>query len=132
VLPLVWDLADPSPGLGWRGQERKPLQERGRPDLVLCLALVHHAALGRNIPLDQLLDWLAGPGGHVVLEFVTRQDPMVQALLWQKDEPHADYDLAPFERLLAERFEVLMREELPGGTRVLYFARSKAEVGADH
>src|SRR5207253_8241287 len=42
ILPLVSNIADPSPNLGWRGAERKSLIERGRPDLTLCLALVHH------------------------------------------------------------------------------------------
>ena len=40
ILPLVGNLADPSPGLGWRGEERRPLVARGRPDLTLALALV--------------------------------------------------------------------------------------------
>ena len=51
VLPLVMDLADPSPARGWRGRERAALEERGRPDLVLCLALMHHLSIGANVPL---------------------------------------------------------------------------------
>src|SRR5690606_30812828 len=31
ILPLVGNIADPSPGLGWRGKERRPLEDRGRP-----------------------------------------------------------------------------------------------------
>jgi hypothetical protein len=130
ILPLVWDLADPSPALGWRGRERKALAERGRPQLTLCLALLHHAVLGRNLPLAQVMDWLAGITDHLVMEFVTRQDPMVQRLLRQTEEAHPEYDLPAFERLLAERFEVLAREELPGGTRVLYHGRARARHGA--
>ena len=36
ILPLVMDLSDPSPGLGWRGRERPSFIDRVRPDLVLC------------------------------------------------------------------------------------------------
>jgi hypothetical protein len=132
VLPLVWDLADPSPALGWRGLERKTLDQRGRPQLTLCLALLHHAVLGRNLPLAQVVDWLAGLTDHLLVEFVTRQDPMVQRLLRQSDESRPEYDLPVFERLLAERFEVLAREELPGGTRVLYHARARSGEGGRH
>jgi hypothetical protein len=46
ILPLVYDVLDPSPGLGWRGRERRPLEGRGEPDLVLALALLHHLAIG--------------------------------------------------------------------------------------
>jgi hypothetical protein len=130
ILPLVWDLADPSPALGWRGQERKALEQRGRPQLTLCLALLHHAVLGRNLPLAQVVDWLAALTEHLVVEFVTRQDPMVQRLLRQNDEARPEYDLPVFERLLAKPFEVLAREELPGGTRVLYHAQARA--GGSH
>ena len=58
ILPLVMNIADPSPGLGWRGKERKPLPERGTPDLTLCLALVHHVAIGSNVPVREFLGWL--------------------------------------------------------------------------
>src|SRR5438132_2575534 len=36
ILPLTVDVTDPSPALGWRGQERRPLLDRGRPDLTLA------------------------------------------------------------------------------------------------
>jgi hypothetical protein len=124
VLPLVYDLADPSPGLGWRGRERRPLHERGRPDLVLCLALAHHAVLAGNIPLPNFVDWLTGLAPNLVVEFVTRDDPMVQALLRPKDDPCADYDLAVFERRLGACMQIVRREVLSPGTRLLYFARA--------
>ena len=54
ILPLAVDLVDASPGLGWRGEERPPLERRAKPDLVLALALVHHLAIGANVPLPRL------------------------------------------------------------------------------
>ena len=126
ILPLVGDLTDPSPGLGWRGRERLPLEARGRPDLTLCLAVLHHVAIGGNIPVPEFLDWLAGLRTEVVLEFPTRDDPRVAALLSRKGPgAHPDYDREPFERALAERFELERAEELAGGTRVLYAARPR-------
>ena len=77
ILPLVADVADPSPGLGWRGLERRPLADRGAPDLILCLALAHHVVIGRNVPLADFVAWLAGFGAEVVVEIVDREDPMV-------------------------------------------------------
>jgi len=124
ILPLVVNLADPSPGLGWRGRERRPLEDRGRPDLVLALALVHHVSITANVPLAEFLDWLHGLGARVVIEFPKREDPMVRRLLSGKREgSNADYDLAVFERDLEDRFTVDRREELPSGMRVLYLVR---------
>lgn len=123
ILPLTVNLADPSPGLGWRGRERAPLHARGRPDLVLALALVHHLAITHNLPLAEVVGWLAELGGAVVVEFPTRDDPMVQLLLNTKRAGlHGDYDRASFEALLDEAFDVRRTEVLGSGTRVLYFA----------
>ena len=126
ILPLVVDLADASPGLGWRGAERRRLEERGRPDLVLCLALVHHLAIGRNLPLAELVGWLQGLDARLVVEFADRDDPMVERLLSAKRaETHESYGGEAFERTLGERFEVDRREELGSGTRTLYLARPR-------
>ncbi len=127
ILPLVVNLADPSPGLGWRGRERRPLADRGAPDLVLCLALIHHLSIAANVPLRELVDWLGDLGASLVIEFPTRDDPMVHRLLDAKrDADHPDYRLDGFERLLAERFTVERREPLPSGTRLLYLAQPRA------
>jgi SAM-dependent methyltransferase len=126
ILTLTMNLADPSPGLGWRGLERKSLPERGKPDLVLALALVHHVAISANVPVKEFIDWLASLGTALVIEFPTREDPMVKKLLAPKrDGLHPDYELDFFERTLKEAFEVERSERLESGTRVLYYARPK-------
>lgn len=124
ILPLVIDVADPSPALGWRGRERSPLEERGRPELVLCLALVHHLAIGRHLPVDEVLDWLAATAEHLVVEYVDRGDPMVERLLRDRDHAYDDYTRPYFEAQLERRFEVLKSEPI-GATRRLYFGRSR-------
>jgi SAM-dependent methyltransferase len=123
ILPLTLDLTDASPGLGWRGKERRRLEERGSPDLVLCLALLHHVAISGNVPVAEYVDWVRSLDAAVVIEFVRREDPMVKQLLAAKrEDTHPDYDEAFFERCLGEAFEVERREVLPSGTRVLYHA----------
>ena len=120
------NLADPSPGLGWRGLERRSMPERGTPDLVLALALIHHVAISANVPVKEFVDWLASLRTALVIEFPTREDPMVKKLLAPKREGlHPDYELGFFERCLNEAFEVDRSERLESGTRVLYYARPK-------
>ena len=126
ILTLTMNLADPSPGLGWRGLERRALPDRGKPDLVLALALVHHVAISANVPVKEFIDWLASLDTALVIEFPTREDPMVKKLLAPKrDGLHPDYELGFFERTLNEAFEVERSERLQSGTRVLYYARPK-------
>jgi hypothetical protein len=122
VLPLVVNLADPSPSQGWRGAERKDLAARGAPDLVLCLALVHHVVITANIPLADFLDWLASLGAAVVIEYVGRDDEMVQALLANREDQYDDYTPESFRSLLSERFRLRDEAPLKGGKRTIFFA----------
>lgn len=123
VLPLRMNLANQSPALGWRGRERWRLEERGQPDLVLCLGLIHHLVIAANIPLAEVLDWLASTTTNaLVIEFPTKQDPMVQALLRNKRDQYHDYSQENFERLLAARFEISEKIQLPSTERFLYRA----------
>jgi SAM-dependent methyltransferase len=113
ILPLVIDVADPSPGLGWRGRERLAFLDRARPDMVLCLALIHHLSIGRNIPLVQVVDWLRSLDARLVVEFVAPTDPMVEQLLANKPPGvHDDYRVAVFEREIGRRFHVRERAAL--------------------
>ncbi|MDQ2700879.1 MAG: methyltransferase [Actinomycetota bacterium] len=124
ILPLVVNLADPSPGLGWRGLERRTLADRGAPDLMLALALIHHVSISANIPISEFLEWVKDLGSTLLIEFPKRTDPMVRALLANKQEgANLDYDLDNFELELGRRFNVEKREELPSGDRVLFLAR---------
>lgn len=122
VLPLTMNLADPSPPLGWQLKERKALGDRGRPDLVLALALLHHLVIGSNVPLAEVISWLAGLGAHLVVEFVSKEDGQVQRLLRNKDDQYDDYTLENFENLLKDRFQIVERKGLSSGTRTLFFA----------
>jgi SAM-dependent methyltransferase len=122
ILPLVIDLSDPSPGQGWRGTERKPLPERGRPDLTLCLALIHHLVISANIPMADFMRWLKGLGTALVIEFVGRDDEMAGTLLRNKDDQYDDYRTEVFEALLSEYFDVRDSRTLKGGKRSIYFA----------
>lgn len=123
ILPLVMDLTDPSPAIGWRSQERASFLDRARPDAVLALALVHHLAIGANVPLPEVMSWLHGFGGRLVVEFVDATDPMAQRLLANKpDGLFPDYRREVFEELLAARFRVERQVTLAGGTRTLYAA----------
>jgi SAM-dependent methyltransferase len=126
ILPLVMNLVDPSGGLGWRNRERAAFAERVRPDVTLALALVHHLAIGANVPLPEVVSWLRSFGGRVIVEFVDADDVQAERLLANKPPGlFDDYRRQAFEGLLAEHFLVHEQQRLPGGTRTLYLAEPK-------
>lgn len=120
TTPLVMDLADPSPGLGWAGRERASLVDRADADVILALALVHHLGIGRNVPLAMVLDLFADLSPQAVVEWVPRGDPMVDVLLASREDVFTDYTTEGFEAAVADRFDVSSRTVIPGSPRVMY------------
>jgi hypothetical protein len=72
MLPLLMDLTNPSPALGWAHAERMSLLQRGPAGTVMALALVHHLAISNNVPLDVLARFLAAAGTYLIIEFVPK------------------------------------------------------------
>jgi len=128
VLPLLQNLADPSPDWGWRCQERTGLPTRSQPDLVLCLALIHHVVISANIPLAEFVDWLAGLAPALVIEYVSRDDDKVQQLLRIKADHYADYRRTRLEESLQRHFEIRRTLELNEGRRHLYFCQRRGNA----
>ena len=119
-LPLSMDLTNPSPSMGWRQRERLGMAERRNADVVLCLALIHHLVLGRNLPLDEVVDWLVSLAPAGVLEFVPKEDPMAAQLLTWKPNVAPDYDLATIRSLLGARARIDREEVVTSSGRVLF------------
>lgn len=121
ILPLVVDLADPSPATGWRSQERASFVQRVRPDLTLCLAVIHHLALTNTVPLSEIVALLHDFGAPLVVEMPHREDPMATRLLARKRSGLFDhYDVPQWEDALQQQFVIVEQMTLPSGTRTLY------------
>lgn len=120
MLPLLVDVADPSPSLGWNQAERKGLNERSRGvSGVLALAVIHHLCIGRNLPLQAVVRWLVGFAPAGVIEFVPKSDPMVVGMLSTREDVFGDYDEPTFLRYLGEVAEVSSSLRLEGNGRLL-------------
>jgi hypothetical protein len=120
LLPLLMDLTNPSPGAGWENRERLSLLERGPADAVLALALIHHLAIGNNVPLDKAARFFAATGRHLLIEFVPKSDSQVQRLLVTRDDIFGGYTREGFERAFGEVFVLKRRIPVGDSGRVLY------------
>lgn len=120
LLPLVMDLTNPSPSLGWASQERMSLLERGPADLVLALALVHHLAISNNVPFSILAEFLSKIGRALVIEFVPRSDPQVQKLLAGREDIFTGYGQDEFEHAFGKCFQIQARCEIKDTERTVY------------
>jgi len=120
LLPLVIDLTNPSAAIGWHGRERQSLIERGPADCLLALALVHHLAIGNNLPFSLIAAFLRDLGRMLIIEFVPKTDSQVQRMLATRDDIFADYTREQFEQQFTEYFTIQACTAIEGSERVLY------------
>ncbi|HUP00833.1 MAG TPA: SAM-dependent methyltransferase [Gemmatimonadota bacterium] len=120
ILPLWIDLTNPSPALGWGHDERRSLADRGPADLVLALALLHHLAIGNNVPLDAVAHYLSTLGRDLIVEFAPKADPQVQRLLASRADIFASYTPEGFERAFGERYEIRASVDVGSSGRRLF------------
>lgn len=127
ILPLVCDLSNPTPSQGWAHRERPSLTERGPAAMGLALALVHHIAIGGNVPLGDIAQWFALLCERVVIEWVPKEDPMVQRLLASREDVFTEYHQEGFEAALEPFFTVDSREAVRSSVRTMYVLTRRGE-----
>jgi hypothetical protein len=125
IVPLILDLTNPSPSIGWHNRERESFMERAPADLVLALALIHHLAISNNVPLPQLADFFADVGKWLVIEFVPKSDSQVQKLLASRKDIFPSYTRESFEETFAERFLIREKVAVEESERFLYLMEKK-------
>jgi hypothetical protein len=126
LLPLIMDLRNPSPALGWAHRERASLMERRSADVVMALALVHHLAIANNVPLERVVEFFASLAADLIVEFVPKSDPKVRTLLATREDIFPDYTREGFESAFSERFELLEAAAIEDSERILYRMRRRS------
>jgi len=125
LLPLLLDLTNPSPAIGWANRERDSFGSRGPADMVLALAVIHHLAISNNVPLAQLSDFFAETSKWLVIEFVPKTDSQVKKLLASREDIFPNYTRDGFESAFKEKFNIHSAVDVRDSDRVLYLLESK-------
>lgn len=120
ILPLLLDLTNPSPGQGWAGRERLSLEQRGPADAVLALALIHHLAIGHNLPLEAAASYLKRLGRLLIIEFVPKSDSQVKRLLLSRPDIFPDYTKEGFEEAFGRHYDIQASSPIDDSGRWLY------------
>lgn len=125
ILPLILDLTNPSPGIGWENIERKSFISRGPTDSVFALALIHHLAISNNLPFDKISSFFSKICKHLIIEFVPKSDSQVQRLLSTRIDIYDNYTQQIFEKIFSKYFEILEIFPIKESERVIYIMQSK-------
>ena len=126
LVPLVLDLTNPSPAIGWHNKERDSFVERAPAEMVFSLALIHHLAISNNLPLGDIARFFADIGQWVVMEFVSKSDSQVQKLLQSRKDIFDRYTIEDFETSFGEYFEIREKVAVTESERHLFLLEKKA------
>jgi hypothetical protein len=129
LLPLLGDITNPAPAIGWGNRERMSLLERGPADTILALALVHHLAIGNNLPLARIAALLATLCRALIIEFIPKDDSQVRHLLASREDIFPDYHEQGFAAAFSRFFSIARVEKIDQSGRRLYLMKNKSTPG---
>lgn len=125
LLPLIVDLTNPTPALGWKNKERISFLNRAHFDVVLALALIHHLTIGNNLPFSYIGEFFAKVSRYLIIEFVPKQDKGPQRLLEHREDIFEDYRKEVFEKEFSAFFEIIEKKPIKNTSRILYLMKRK-------
>jgi hypothetical protein len=123
IQPLIVDLANPTPSLGFNNTERSSFYNRLDAELVLALALIHHLTIGKNIPLDKIASVFHQASRHLIIEFVPKEDAKIKMMLQHKKDIYPDYSEENFVASFSKFFSIEEKQAIPGSVRTLYLLK---------
>jgi SAM-dependent methyltransferase len=131
ILPLVVNLARPTPSLGWRNMENPSFLERARGafDGILMLAVIHHMLVSERIPLTEIMRLAAElTTDLLIIEYVGPQDTMFRRISRGRDHLHESLTEEYFEDVSRQYFEITRVQKLGDTHRWIYVMRRKQGV----
>jgi ribosomal protein L11 methylase PrmA len=120
ILPLCMDFSNPSSATGVNNEEHASFLSRTDFDLALGLAVIHHLAIGKNIPFDKIAKLFHQAGNTIFIEFVPKTDEKIQLMLQQKKDVYSWYNEESFVQAFQQLFETERRELIGNSGRILY------------
>jgi len=124
LLPLVLDLTNPSPALGWDSRERESLMQRGPAGCIMALALIHHLGISNNVPFDRMASFFSKLCKFLIIEFIPKEDSQVKRLLRSRLDIFGAYDRRNFEAEFSRYFQIVHTEGIRDSSRRLYLMRN--------
>ena len=129
VLPLVANIARPTPSVGWENCESLSLLDRatGRFDMVMMLAVIHHLLLTEQVPLDRIASLCFRLTRRwILVEWVPPSDPMFRKLLCGREDLYGALDENDFGQAFHPYFKTLEHCHLSNGRKLFLMKRGES------
>lgn len=125
LLPIIVDLKNPSPAIGWSNSERKSFTDRFCVDVVMALAIIHHLAISNNLPFEMIAKYFSKLGKYLIIEFVPKNDSKVKILLQNREDIFTNYSREYFEKSFSKYFRTREIKCILNSKRILYLFEKK-------
>lgn len=127
INPMVVDMGNPSPAIGYMNVERSSFLERSNPDCVMALALMHHLLVSANMSLDAICKQMHSiTQRDLIIEFVPTDDSMFQRLMNYRVDLYQHINLDACLAAFENKFELLEQYPIAGSKRTLLHFRKKS------
>lgn len=126
ILPLLLDLTNPTPAIGFANEERDNILQRAKDiDCIMILAVIHHLAISNNLPFEKIAEYFSRMGKHLIIEFVPKEDSQVKILLATREDIFPNYNVEGFEQAFSNYYNIKEKQPIDGSQRILYLMELK-------
>ena len=132
ILPLLLDLANPSPNTDWANSEKKLFMDRSPSDVVLVLALIHHLAVSNNLLLSKIAAFFQKIPKFLIIEFIPKIDSQISRLFVTRGDIFGSYTLENFEKEFENFFDIRQKTGLNDSERILYLMEKKVYLNCSY
>ena len=120
ILPVLFDLTNPSPSIGWANEERDSISYRDKPDIIMALALIHHLAISNNLNFDKIANYFSSLSKKLIIEFVPKEYSQVQKLLLTRKDIYEEYNIEHFETSFSKYYKIINKKNINNSKRTIY------------
>lgn len=124
TYPLLMDITNPSPGIGWENTERSTLYARAKPDIIMALAIIHHLVIANNLSFEMIAKYFSGLCKVLIIEFIPKNDSQITKLLTVRKDIFVFYNQDHFERIFLAYFSIKQKVKINDSERTIYLMQS--------
>jgi len=125
VIPIIGDLSNPSPSIGWNNLERPSLLKRIGKNTCMALALIHHLRITFGIPLSKQFELFSEISEYLIIEFIDKNDSQIIKLLQNREDVFDDFTEDSFIKIASENFEILENSSIKDSKRKIYLMKNR-------
>ena len=95
--------------------------------MVIALALVHHLAIGNNVPMEKIAEYFSALGRWLIIEYVPKSDSQVELMLTTRDDVFPKYTQEGFEDAFKKYFHIREAVNVTDSNRVLFLLERRTK-----